>query len=110
MLSITSLPSTEDIRRWLRRGGRGSFRALSKVLFLAFGIAAAWVATTGGAGFLVAAIAAFIAYLTLDVVLPTTRVRAFLEDLLSGEAGARWWDRIEQTTTRCYRRISGWLL
>jgi hypothetical protein len=93
-----------DFRRWLRSGGRLTFRGVSIVVFVvALGMIAFVTATASSV--LAVTLGTFVLFFMLKGALPDERIDEFTTDLMTGEVGERWWTRFTTALASLRRRF-----
>lgn len=84
------VPST-DLRGWLRSGGRTGAQLASIAAFIVLLGITIFAAFTAGS-VVVAALATFVLFFMLRAALPAERLDQLVSDLLTGEAGVRYYE------------------
>jgi|AntDeeMetageno50_2_1112565.scaffolds.fasta_scaffold03787_2 hypothetical protein len=96
--------SPRRFRRWLRSGGRLSFKAASITLFVVLlGLLAFLTATSSS--IIGVAIATFVLFYMLRSLLPADAIDQLTTDLMTGELGERQWDRLTTFFAALRRRL-----
>jgi len=96
--------SPRRFRRWLRSGGRLSFKAASITLFVVLlGLLAFLTATSSS--IIAVAIATFVLFYALKGVLPADAIDEITTDLMTGELGERYWERLTTFLAALRRRL-----
>jgi len=96
--------SPRRFRRWLRSGGRLSFKAASITLFVVLlGLLAFLTATSSS--IIGVAIATFVLFYMLRSLLPADAIDQLTTDLMTGELSERQWDRLTTFFAALRRRL-----
>jgi len=95
---------TPGLRRWLRSGGRLTFRGASITLFVVLVGLLALAAAASSSAILVA-LATFVLFYALKGALPDDKIDQFTTDLMTGDVGERWYDRTTAALATLRRRL-----
>ena len=96
--------SPRRFRTWLRSSGRLSFKAASITLFVVLlGLLAS--AAAASSPVILAALATFVLFYMLRSLLPADAIDETTTDLMTGELGERYWDRLTAFLAALRRRL-----